>query len=216
MKSKFLLCILITALFITLTSCASNEPAPPRERDETFIADINSFTLETIHLYTQRKNGKPKVNNLQFSFNPRTNLVIINTKIGMDFVQLGFSYQDRKALYEAYNKYIEAYNSDAIPNEKPTKKNAYTKGYTLMNWGAASLAYEASAPYITNAQYMAENKPYFKITYSAGSDFSDEHVYSPSFSIYISPSQWEHIIELCNQEALEARVDEIIAEADEF
>lgn len=216
MKIKFLLYILITALFINLTSCASKEPAPPRERDESYIADVNPFSLETIHLYTQRKAGNQKVADLLLSFDPRTNYLYVNTKIGLDFVKLGFSYQDRKALYQAYNKYIEAFKENDIPNVKPNKKNAYNTGSSLIYWGVASLGYEANAPYMTNAFYMEPNKPYFRLTYSAGSDTTDEHVYSPSFYIYISPTQWEHIIELCNQEHLEELTDAILAEANEF
>ena len=216
MKTKFLLLVFILTLLFTLASCASKEPAPPRERDENYIANINPFSLETIHLYTQRKTGKPKVGDLALSFDPRSNFLYLNTKIGLDFVKLGFSYQDRKALYQAYTKYIEAFNANAIPTEKPNKKNAYSTGYSLMYWGVAGLSYEANAPYMTNAYYMEANKPYFRITYSAGSDFTDEHVYSPSFNIYISPAQWEHIIELCSQEHLEALTDEILAQAEAF
>ena len=198
MKTKLALSIFILTLFVTLSSCASKEPAPPRERDESFIADINPFSLETIHLYTQRKIGNPKPGDLALSFDPRTNYIYVSTKIGLDFVKIGLSYQERKSLYQAYNKYIEALNANAIPNEKPNKKNAYTTGYSVMYWGVAGYSYEANAPYMTNAYYMEPNKPYFRLTYSAGSDKNDSQIYSPSFNIYISPAQWEHIIELCN------------------
>ena len=212
-KTLFTLITIITFL-ITLTACASTEK-PPRQRDDTFIADINSFTLDTVHLYTQRKTGKPKINDLVISFDPRTNYVNINTKIGIDFVKIGLSYEERKSLFDAYNKYIEALYSNGIPNEKPTKKNAYTKGYAFVYWGAAGLSYGANAPYMTNAYYMEPTKPYFRITFSAGAD-EEEHVYSPSFSVYISPTQWETLIEMCNQEHLVALTDEILAQANEF
>ena len=216
MKKLFLL--LLTFFTITLfVSCAStSKETAPRERDETFIADISSFKLDTLHLYTQLKTGKPKINDLSLYFDPKTNFLIVNTKIGIDYVRLGFTYDERKALFEAYNKYIEDYENGTIPTEKPTKKNAYTTGMALIGWGVTNYSYEADSKYITNAYYLTAEKPYFRLYFNAGADFTDKSIYSPVFSIYISPAQWETILELCNQEALEARVDEILEEADAF
>ena len=216
MKKLFLLTLTIFTISLFASCASTSKETAPRERDETFIADIDSFKLDTLHLYTQKKTGKPKVNDLTLSFDPRSNYLIVYTKIGLDYVRIGFSYEDRKSMLEAYNKYMEAFEARDIPNEKPTKKNAYTTGYALIGWGMTNYSYEANSKYQTNAYYMEPGKPYFRLYFNAGAAFSDNSIYSPPFSIYLSPAQWETILELCNQEALVARVDEILAEADAF
>ena len=214
MKKSFLFLTIFFFIFL-FTGCASKEK-PVRERDETYIADIDSFDLETVYLYTQRKTGKPKVNSVTFSFSPRTNYIFITTKIGIDFVRVGFSYEERKSLYNSYTMYINDFNEKSFSTEKPTKKNAYSKGYGLMYWGAAGLSYEANAPYFTNVYFMEPSKPYYRLYFSAGEAINSKSVYSPSFSIYISPTQWKQILDLCDQAKLEARVDDILAQANSF
>ena len=214
---KSLLYISILCTIILATGCASNSKIPePRERDETFIADINSFSLDTVHLYTQRKAGKPKVNDLTLSFSPRNNYVYVSTKIGINFVRIGFSYNERVSLKEAQQTYIDAYTSKSIKNEKPNKKNAYSTGGATVEWGTTGYSRLANATYMTNVCFLEANKPYFRIYFIASQADGEEQIYSPAFSIYISPAQWNKILELCNQETLVAQTDEIIAQANEF
>ena len=75
MKKQFLITILITSIF--LVSCVSKEPKPPRPRDETYIADINQFSVETFHLYASFGMNKPKIYDFTFYFAPRTNYVFV-------------------------------------------------------------------------------------------------------------------------------------------
>ncbi len=215
MKIRFLLPIFLLTLIVALTSCASKEK-PPRERDETFIANINPFDVETYHLYATVNIGKPKVSDFYVTFAPRTNYLFIKARLGIDVVRVGFSYEDRMMISEAANQYLEAYENGNIPNVKPTKKNAYSKGTVLFEWGATGLAHEVIPTYRTNAQYLEPNKPYFLISIDSMEEEGRDHISSPRIGIYISPSQWETIIEKCNQQNLEAMTDEILAEAEAF
>ena len=199
------------------TACASKEPKPPRERDETFIADISPFEVGTFHLYASFGYTKPKICDFSVIFYPRSNTVYIKGRVGMDIIQVGFSQSERSSLAAAKDKYIEAYTSGTITNEKPTKKNAISTGKVPFYWGALGSGYQAEVTYLTNVEYILDNKPYFRIQFQATKGIGpDEQYSSPKTNIYISPSQWETIVEACNQERLVEMTDEILAEAQAF
>ena len=203
-------------LILLLFSCCTTTKALPKERDDNFIADINAFDVETFHLYASSSNiGKIKISDFYVSFAPRSNYLFFTGRVGINAVRLGFSYAERKSLVQAKESYITAYEENLIPDVKPTKKNKYSQGIASVEWGVAGFAHDVDTTYITNAQYLEKDKPYFRILFTQTKTEEDE-VYSPKISIFISPAQWENIIEACNQQALEARCDEILAEADAF
>ncbi len=213
---KTLYTILITISLLSLfTACASKQKAP-KERNEHYIADVNPFIVDTFHLYTSKNIGKPTISDFTVYFAPKTNYIMLSTKIGINFIRIDFSYEERKAFLEAKDIYIESYNSGTITKEKPTKKNAYSKGNIGISWGAAGLANYVDTTYKTHAYYLEPDKPYFRISIEPAEEEGNEHVYSPSFCIYISPSQWESIIEACNQDHLVALTDEILNQANAF
>ena len=213
MKKSFFLFILL--LSVILCGCASKRKAP-RERSETFIADIDSFWFnEKIHLYTRMTISSPKISDFSLGLIPRTNNIKVQTKIGLDYIQLYFSYAERVKLKEAVEKYLYDYNNNLLKDEKPTKKNAYYKSSIPVSWGMLGYSHDIKPTFYANVEYLETNKPYFRLKFEAVSDPEDGST-SPSFSIYISPAQWKQIFELCDQQALEARCDEILAQAEEF
>ena len=210
--------IIISAIILTtfFTGCASKEK-PPRVRDETFIADISPFEAGTFHLYASFGLTKPKICDFTATFYPRSNMIYVKGRVGMDIVQIGFSMSERNSLAAAKDQYIELYTSGGIKNEKPTKKNAISTGIVPFNWGALGAGYQADVKYYTNVEYILENKPYFRIQFEATKGKgADENFSSPRTNIYISPAQWEQIVEACSQERLVAMTDEILAEAQAF
>ena len=74
-------------------------------------------------------------------------------------------------------------------------------------------SHDIQVTYSTNIEYLEPDKPYFRLKFNSITDPEDGST-SPSFSIYISPSQWKTIFEMCNQEILVSKVDEILQEAD--
>lgn len=215
MKKSLFTLITLSLLFITLTGCASKQKTP-KERSETFIADINPFAVENFHLYTSKSINKPTISDFTVYFAPKTNYVLLSSKIGVNFVRIDFSYAERLALNEAKNKYLQAYESNSIPDEKPKKKNAYSTGKIQVSWGVAGLTHFVNTTYITHAYYLEPGKPYFRIEIEPAEEAGNEHVYSPSFCIYISPSQWESIVQACNQDNMVALTDAILEQAEAF
>ena len=69
---------------------------------------------------------------------------------------------------------------------------------------------------MTNVEYILEGKPYFRIQLQQAKEDDGSGNSSPRVMVYISPSQWEKIIEACNQERLGELTDAILEEADEF
>ena len=215
MKIKITSSILILLTIFMLTSCASKEK-PVRVRDETFVADVPSFKVGVLHLYSSFSLNRPKVNDFQVTFYPRSNYIYIKGRIGADIVDIGFSYNERKSLEQAKDAYLAAYEQGTLKKEKPTKKNAFSKGTARFFWGTFGANNETVAPYYTNVQYILDNKPYFRILFEQTKELEDPEKSSPRINLYISPAQWEQIMEMCNQETLEAQTDEIVLQADAF
>lgn len=215
MKNKLITITFILLAAALLSSCASKEK-PPRERSETYVADISSFYVDTFHVYTTVSSGKPKITDFEVTFAPRTNYLFIKGRVGLDIVRIGFAYEDRKLIFEAFQKYLADYENGTIPTGKPNKKNAYNTGTVLVEWGATGLAHRAVPTFITNAQFLEPKKPYFRFLCNAVAEEGRDQIYSPKVGIYISPSQWENIYEVCNQAHLEEMTDEILLEANAF
>lgn len=208
--------ILLTIVIVLLFSCCATKQISPKERNESFIADINAFDIDSFHLYASSSNiGKIKITDFNVSFAPRSNYLMVTGRVGVNAVRIAFSYEERKSLLEAKKAYIDAYEQNTIPDEKPTKKNKYSQGTVSVEWGVAGFAHDVETTYITNAQYLEKDKPYFRILFNQTESEADK-VYSPKISIYISPSQWEKIIEACNQEHLVELTDKILEEANAF
>ena len=214
---KKIILILLSVLFL-LSACATTQEKPVKVRDETYIADINPFIIDTFHYYASRKMGHPKICDFTFSFAPRTNILYVTTRIGINYIRVGFTYQERKALLEIHDKYIEELNAGLIKNEKPTKKNAYSKSSASIDWGLAGLSYWTEATYMTNSYFLEPGKPYFRFYFVATEcqDERNEGTSSPPFYVYLSPAQWETIVQACSQEKLVAMTDQILAQAEAF
>ncbi|MBR6341417.1 MAG: hypothetical protein IKR64_05920 [Treponema sp.] len=215
MKTKFILLLFILILLFTLSSCASKEKAP-RERDETFIADIDQFVVETYPLYASFSMNNPKIYEFNFIFSPRNNYLFIRGRIGIDQVEAGFSYNERQKLIQAKNLYLKDYETNSFTKEKPSKKNAYSTGHVFFRWGSAGLTHSANTPYITNVQFIRDGKPYFRLLFEQTKEDDDSGNYSPRINVYISPAQWDQILAACNQEHLVELTDEILAQAEAF
>ena len=214
MKTKLLPFVLIIFSLFTFFSCASKQKVQ-RERSETFIADLEPFYIGEQHLYTRLTIAAPKISDFEITFMPRSNYIIVKAKMGLDVIKIGFPYSERKKLYEVANQYLDMYNAGQIKDEKPTKKNALLKSSLQVAWGVLGYSHDITASYMVNIEYLEENKPYFRMKFDAITDPEDGST-SPAFSIYISPSQWQSIFEMCDQASLEAQCDEIIAQAEAF
>ena len=218
MKNKIIQTVIVVMgviLTISTTSCVTKKKIV-HERNDSYIADLDAFGVETFHLYASSSNiGKVKVSDFYVTFAPRTNYVLVTGRVGINTIRISFSYEERQSLLKAHDAYIAAFESSSLRDVKPTKKNAFTTGTAYVEWGAAGLGHEVETTYFTNTQFLEENKPYFLIQFNQTEEKISE-VYSPKLFIYISPSQWEKIIEACNQEHLISMTDKIVEEAEAF
>ncbi len=216
-KIFFPLIITLSLLFVTI-SCASKKELkeqPVIERSENFIANLNTFFVGNLNLYTKRSLGNPVISQFDVYFSPRTNSILLAGKLGIDVIQIEFTYAERKNIYTAALQYISNYENGLISQEKPTTKNAYIKGNVPISWGVFGYTYDAVTKYQVNTEYLWIEKPYYRFKLEAA-PAEDENGSSPAFSIYVSPSQWQTIFELCDQATLEARCDEVVEQAEEF
>ena len=211
---KSFIILFITLFTISLFSCASKHKVV-KERSDAFIADIDSFEIDEITLYASLALANPTAKTFVLDFYPRTNTISIEGRIAPDAINIIFNYAERKKLYEAAQQYIQAYEEGTIKKEKPSKKNALCKGNVPLMWGVLGLSHSLDVNYTANIEYLEPDKPYFRLKFDATDDYSDNST-SPAINIYISPSQWQTLFDLCNQEDLEARCDEILEEADAF
>lgn len=214
-KTLSIILTLSTLIIILFSGCASKEK-PVRVRDENFVADVPYFKVGVLHLYSSFSLNKQKVNDFEVSFYPRSNYLYIKGRIGADIVDIGFSYNERKSLAQAKDAYLEAFKQGKLKKEKPTKKNAFSTGTARFFWGTFGANNETVARYYTNVQYILDDKPYFRILFEQTKELEDPDKTSPRINIYISPAQWEQIVEMCNQETLEAQTDAIVLQADAF
>ena len=171
--------------------------------------------MGNLHLYTKQSINSPRITDFDVYFSPRTNSIFFKFNIGIDIVQISYSYSERKKLFETAQKYLSNYENNLINNEKPTSKNAYYKGIIPISWGVFGLTHSVNTNYKVNTEYVWPDKPYYRLQYESTKDI-EEDSNSPAFSIYISPSQWQTIFEMCNQELLEAQVDSILEQAEAF
>lgn len=215
MKKLFTLIAFFVCIF--LLSCCASKQKVIRERNETFIADIDSFEVATFHLYTTIGSlGKPKISDFYIRFAPRTNYLYAKARVGIDVVEIGFSYPERLKINETKDKYILAYETGNIPDTKPTKKNSISKGDADLAWGSLGLTHAVSTTYITNTEYLEKDKPYFRFRFVQVEENTGDNIHSPALYVYISPAQWEQILEACNQERLIQLTDEILEQAEAF
>ena len=218
MKTKFLLIILLLTVTISLTSCASKKELkekPVIEKSENFIADLDSFFIGNLNLYTKRSINNPVITQFDVYFYPRSNSIALFCKLGIDVIQIVFSYADRENIYETAQLYLSNYENNLIKEEKPTSKNAYLKGSLPIAWGVFGYTYSETTKYQINTEYLWIEKPYYRLKLDATST-KDESATFAGFSIYVSPSQWQSIFEMCDQATLEAKCDEKSVQADTF
>ena len=214
MKKALYILISVLLSATIFTSCASKHLVQ-KERSDTFIADMDSFYINDIHLYSSLAMNNPKICDYELDFYPRSNSISIQGRVSVDSVYIVFPYAERVKLYNAAQEYLSAYENNEIKNEKPTKKNAFFTSEASLMWGVLGLSHSLKVKYSANTEYLEPNKPYFRLKFEATDDYTDNST-SPAINIYISPSQWQTIFELCDQETLEAKCDEIIAQAETF
>lgn len=208
------LLMICLSIMLSFVGCASKS-VQEEVVDPNFIGDFGPIQLETAIAVKSSLSGiKPL--ELELYFIPRTNNVECYFRDAVNKICLVLSPENRLQVEEAVIEYMEQYQAQALAVEKPTRKNAYTRGETNISWGVMGLARSAEAPLRTNHEFLEENKPYFKITVEASPDKEDDSVYSPTVEIYFSPAHLEDLFRILDQNTLVEMVKAKEAEAFKF
>lgn len=190
--------LLATLIFNSCTTVSAKE-----ELDPNFIADLPSYELDSIILLSGTGKNKPKSNGFTYTFDPKTNVVEVETKVSIDKYLFTLTPEVRKELAVAMNEYLALYEAKELPEQTPSKKNAFSTGKIKIYWGVMSYSYTCEANYYTNYQYVENGKPFFILTIES-SPVNGSDAYSPAARFYLTPSQIRKQFEMLDQETLEA------------
>ena len=168
-----------------------------------------------MHLYTRMTINSPKISDFELVFTPRTNNISVSSKLGLDVIKVNFSYKERQLVKTVAEQYIELYNNNDIKDDKSNNKNALLKSEIPLSWGVFGFTHSIKVKYQIHIEYLEPKKPYLRLKFEPTTDPKDDST-TPAFSIYVSPSQWQTIFDMCSQESLEAQCDEIIEQAEAF
>ena len=211
MKNKVLKMFAI--LFVTtmaFTSCESTSNV--ETKDPYFLADMGSIYMGDIVALNKQNFFKPKAISIEVEFYPRTSSVGFFFKDGINKVILTFDPEEYKSLCAGVDKYKEINTAQTFaPNYKPSSKNRFQNGKVSTAWGTTGPSREVEAPYETNYEWLEVNgveNPYFRLKVKATDYPQEEHVGSPTISLYFTPTQAEMIKSIINMEAIMQEVND--------
>ena len=210
---KIALFTVLTSLIFSFISCASTNV---KEDNPNFLADMDAFNIGEIVALNKQNFFKPKPVNVSVDFFPRTSSVGMSLKDGMNKVYLIFSPEEFQALSESVDKYLEIKESNGfVKGYKPGRKNRFYKGEVDILWGAAGLGREVMTKYDTNYEWMEDN-PYFRLEVSPANAPDEDHVSSPTVSIYFTPAQATALKSVINMEDIMKEIEDFNSAAYDF
>lgn len=217
--SVSLTAVAVIALFV-FASCAGMRPKQA-EDDPNFLGDFDPIRLENV-MALRSVLGKLKPTEIRLYFVPRTNVVEAHFRDSANAVVLMFTAEQRRTLAEGIELYAKNYadyaagNRAAMPERKPGRKNAFNRGKLSIAWGVVSTGRTAHTEFRTNYEYLEKGKPYFMLTAESGDSSEDSAVQSPRTDLYFSPAQLEVLLQVTDQDALQAEVDTLKEKAFAF
>ena len=225
-KRSILKTVPVTAAFTALLCIFASCAGMPREQAEietepACLGDFDPVRLENV-MALRSMFGKIKPTEIRLYFVPRTNVVEAHFRDGMNAVVLMFTAKQRRSLAEAIDLYTKAYaeytdgNRAAMPDRKPGRKNAFTRGELSVAWGVLGTARTAETEFRTNYEYLEKGKPYFMLTAERADAFDGSNTQSPLVNLYFSPSQLKALSEITRQDVLQKTVDILNEKAYDF
>jgi hypothetical protein len=205
---------------VFIISCASTEETT----DKNFLGNFLPQDLETLigNSMTENK-GKLTPHEFDLVFYPNGNAIEMTYRTGLNFIRLNLMQENREAMIEAMQKYLDDYQTDRLTKENAKKKAYFGKTQISMLWGLLAPTYYAHKVTLRfEYQYAENNKPYFIIANATTKETNDsgtaksDGANSPANRIALSPLQCQKLIEEINQETLLGIVSKLQADADAF
>ena len=206
--------IIVMLLFLMLNGCASNS----NKAESPYLATLGDFSPfelgEAMSLWKDGNGVSPC--ELDLYCVPRTNKIEVYFSSLINKVCLMMSAENCEQFEKAVNEYMTAYNTSSFDkNHKPTKKNAYGSMKTNIAWGVFGYGYNAEIQVLLNYEIIG-GKPYFSMSMSQGEAKEESKIYSPSMTMYFTPSQLETIIELTDSDRIAEYIKTLETEAFSF
>jgi len=199
--------IFLVSFFFSCKTAPKEKPVDPN-----FLGDYAPIQFENL-MGVSYNAKKIKPLEIKAFFVPRMNTVELYFRLGINSMALVLDQETRETLLDSIYAYLEDYQEERfLPNYIPTKENVYKNGKLSISWGLLSPGYTASdSPFRTNYKNL-DAKPYFYIYIQPSPDDKKEN-YSPKTEFYFSPSQLEALVEVLEQENLQAYIDELDTKA---
>lgn len=229
MKKINVLLIILTV--ISLISCASKESdimeieyddsyeyfndtsiISHKESTDDFLADFDVVKMPNMMMLTKTKKD---VKAMQLSNNylvPRTNSIEITFRNVANVICIKLTKHEREKIVDVCKLFLEQYENKTIPHNKVNSSTAYLNSYTTTWHGITGPVSECTkTEYFINCEFI-NKRPYLLIKFLP-SRCDTKDAFTPTISLYMSPSQIRDFIEMMDQNYLNSLVEDLIDKA---
>lgn len=180
---------------------------------ETFIGDFDPVQLQSLMALT-KFNGKMKPKELRRNFLvPRTNGVEFYYRDLANEICFILNYKERQKLIDAGKQFLEAHEAHSFKKHKVNKKTAYYNSRCSLWFGVLEVSTGCTKnDYYVNYDIINKHA-YMVITFVASRVDDDNTTFTPTTKLYFSPSQVQELIEVLDQDHLQAELAALIKRA---
>ncbi len=178
------------------------------EKTEDFLGDFNPIKLEQ-RMFLVKSLNKLKPKEMQdIRLVPRRNTLELTFHYGVNNTVLILNSRERAKIKEAAELFLTQYENKEIPRHKINAKTAYFNSKCTLYWGVMSTEKGTkNNDYYANVEIFQKHA-YFILHFvpTRGESNSDD-AFTPKTVLYFSPSQTRELIELMDQDYLNAQVN---------
>lgn len=178
------------------------------EVSNTFLGDFDPIQMQDLMFLQKTKNTvKPKEIKSVYLV-PRTNTIELCFRDTVNEITICWNKTEREKIIEACNTFLKQYEERTVPHHKINDKTAYVKSKAPLWFGVLGSNITCqNTDYYVNCEFI-DKKPYLLIKY-VPSRTDDGKSFTPSLSLYMSPTQIREFLEIIKQENLEEMVKKL-------
>ncbi|MDD5929687.1 MAG: hypothetical protein PUC37_07780 [Spirochaetales bacterium] len=183
------------------------------EATDDFIGDFDPIQLQSLMALT-KFSGQMKPKELRKNFLvPRSNSVEFYFRDFANEICFILNYKERQKLIDAGNQFLAAHEAHSFKKHKVNKKTAYYNSRCSLWFGVLDVSTGSTKnDYFVNYDII-DKKAYMVISFIASRVDDDNTAFTPSTKLYFSPSQVKELIEVLNQDNLQAELAALIKRA---
>lgn len=171
------------------------------DENESFLGDFDPIQLQDL-MFLQKSNETVKAKEIKKIYLvPRANTVELCFRDGANEITISWNKTEREKILSACETFLQQYENRTVPHQKVNNKTAYVKLRGTIWFGVVSSNISCKkTDYYVNCEFI-DKKPYLIIKYvPSRTDRGDS--FTPSFALYMSPTQIREFQEVLNQENL--------------